>query len=93
VSGLLTQREQARASDGTIAGMLNSDNYLGRPMLRRAEFDARLKSLTVEQVNAAIRKFLKPDQLSVFVAGDFASHAAVRSEANAAKIPVATPAK
>ena len=84
VSGLLTEREQARASDGTIAAMLNSDNFLGRPMLRRAEFDARLKSLTVEQVNAAIRKFLKPDQLSVFVAGDFA---------NAAKAPAATPAK
>ena len=84
VSGLLTQREQSRASDGTIAGMLNSDNFLGRPMLRRAEFDAKLKSLTVEQVNAAIRKFLQPEQLSVFVAGDFA---------NAAKTPAATPAK
>ena len=84
VSGLLTNREQARASDGTIAGMLNSDNFLGRPMQRRAEFDAKLKSLTVEQVNAAIRKFLKPDQLSVFVAGDFA---------NAAKTPAITPAK
>ena len=84
VSGLLTNREQARASDGTIAGMLNSDNFLGRPMLRRAEFDAKLKSLTVEQVNAAIRKFLKPDQLSVFVAGDFA---------NAAKTQATTPAK
>jgi zinc protease len=84
VSGLLTQREQSRASDGTIAGMLNSDNFLGRPMQRRAEFDAKLKSLTVEQVNAAIRKFLKPDQLSVFVAGDFA---------NAAKTPAITPAK
>jgi zinc protease len=84
VSGLLTQREQSRASDGTIAGMLNSDKDLGRPMLRRAEFDAKLKSLTVEQVNAAIRKFLRPDQLSVFVAGDFAS---------AAKTPAATPAK
>ena len=84
VSGMLTQREQSRASDGAVAGMLNSDNFLGRPMLRRAEFDAKLKSLSVEQVNAAIRKFLKPEQLSVFVAGDFA---------NAAKAPAATPAK
>ena len=84
VSGLLTNREQARASDGTIAGMLNSDNFLGRPMQRRAEFDAKLKSLTVEQVNAAIRKFLKPEELSVFVAGDFA---------NAAKTQATTPAK
>ena len=75
VAGMLTQREQSRASDGAVAGMLNSDNYLGRPMLRRAQFDAKLKALTVEQVNAAIRKFLKPEQLSVFEAGDFAKAA------------------
>ena len=66
------EREQARAGDGTVAAMLNSDAFLGRPMLRRAEFDARLRALTVEEVNAAIRKFIKPEQLSVFVAGDFA---------------------
>ncbi|MEO5628666.1 MAG: pitrilysin family protein [Thermomonas sp.] len=72
VDGILTQREQARASDGSIAGMLNSDNYLSRPMLRRSEFDAKLKTLTAAGVNAAIRKYLKPADLSVFVAGDFA---------------------
>ena len=73
VDGMLTQREQARASDASIAGMLNSDNYLARPMLRRAEFDARLKTLTVAEVNSAIRSYLKPDALSVFMAGDFAA--------------------
>ncbi|MFT4180131.1 MAG: pitrilysin family protein [Thermomonas sp.] len=73
VSGILTQREQARASDGTVAGMLNSDAYLGRKMLERAQFDDELRALTVDKVNAAIRKFFKPEQLSVFVAGDFAN--------------------
>ena len=75
VSGMLTQREQARASDGSVANMLNSDAYLGRKMLERAEFDAELKALTVADVNAAIREFLKPEQLSVYVAGDFANTA------------------
>ena len=75
VDGLLTQRQQARAGDGTVAAMLNSDAFLGRPMLRRAEFDATLRALTVDEVNAAIRKFFKPQQLSVFVAGDFAAAA------------------
>lgn len=84
VGGMLTQREQSRASDGAVAGMLNSDNYLGRPMLRRAEFDAKLKSLTVGQVNTAIRKFIKPEQLSVFEAGDFASAAKVSAAAPSA---------
>ncbi len=87
VSGMLTQREQSRASDGAVAAMLNSDAFLGRPMLRRAEFDAKLKALTVAQVNAAIRKFLKPEQLSVFVAGDF-----VAAKATPAT-PAAAPAK
>lgn len=73
VSGMLTQRQQGRANDGTVAGMLNSDAFLGRVMLQRAEFDAKLQALTVDQVNAAIRRFLKPDQLSVFEAGDFAN--------------------
>ena len=71
VAGMLTERQQARADDGTVAGMLNSDAFLHRPMLRRAEFDAKLQALTVEQVNAAIRKFLKPAELSVFEAGDW----------------------
>ena len=78
VNGLLTQRQQGRASDSTIAGMLNSDQYLGRPMLRRAEFEAKLKSLTLADVNAAIARRFKPETLSVYVAGDFA---------NAAKAP------
>ncbi|MES2858309.1 MAG: pitrilysin family protein [Pseudomonadota bacterium] len=75
VASMLTQRQQGRASDGAVAGMLNSDSFLGRPMLRRAEFDARLQALTVADVNAAIRRFLKPEHLSVFVAGDFANAA------------------
>ena len=53
-------------------------------LLELQGLDAKLKSLTVGQVNAAIRKFLKPEQLSVFVAGDFA---------NAAKAQATTPAK
>ena len=72
--------------------MLNSDAYLGRPMLRRAEFDATLKALTVEQVNAAIRKIIKPEALSVFEAGDWNSHPAVGSDANVPKASVAAPA-
>ena len=80
IAGMLTQREQSRASDGAVAGMLNSDNYLGRPMLRRAEFDAKLKALTLADVNAAIARHFKPAMLSVYTAGDFAN--AAKSPAN-----------
>ena len=83
VDSILVARQQARASDANVAGMLNSDAFLVRKMQQRSEFDAKLKSLTVAQVNAAIRKFIAPGQLSVYTAGDFA---------NADKAPAVAPA-
>ena len=44
-------------------------------MRKPRDYDAELKALTVADVNAAIREFLKPEQLSVYVAGDFANTA------------------
>jgi zinc protease len=72
VSGILTERQQARAEDGSVAGMLADQLYFGRDMKFTAELDARFQALTLEQVNAAIRKHLKPEALSVYNAGDFA---------------------
>ncbi len=73
VSGLLTQRQQARASDGAIASALASNLYYGRTMQFSADLDAKFEALTVEQVNAAIRRHLKPERFSVYLAGDFAA--------------------
>ena len=42
----------------------------------------RDRALTLDQVNTAIRKHLKPDTLSVYLAGDFAKAA---DKAGAAK--------
>jgi zinc protease len=75
VSGLLTQRRQARASDGNVAGTLASNLYYGRSMQYHAELDARLAALTVDEVNAAIRRHVDPSKLSVYLAGDFAKAA------------------
>lgn len=72
-SGLLTQRQQGRASDGNVASMLADQLHYGRTMAFSAELDQRLQALTLEQVNAAIRKHLDPAALSMFVAGDFNS--------------------
>ncbi len=36
-----------------------------------ADLEAKIKSLTVEEVNAALRKYIHPEQLSVVTAGDF----------------------
>ncbi len=72
VNDLLTQRQQGRASDASVAGLLGRNLYMGRSMAWAADFDAKLKALTVNDVNAAIRKHIKPEMLSVFAAGDFA---------------------
>ncbi|WP_372017410.1 M16 family metallopeptidase [Pseudoxanthomonas sp. 10H] len=85
VSGLLTEREQGRADDGQVAGMLQDQLFFGRTMQFTADLDARYRALTVDQVNAAIRKHLDPAKLSVFVAGDFA--AAANAPAPAAATP------
>jgi zinc protease len=76
ISGTLTERQQGRADDGTVAGMLADQLYFGRTMEFTAALDAHYQALTREQVNAAIRKYMKPDALSVYVAGDFAKAAA-----------------
>ncbi len=73
VSGLLNQRRQARAEDRSVAGMLRNQLYFGRTMDYTAGLDARYRALTVEDVNAAIRRHLQPEQLTVVVAGDFAA--------------------
>ena len=75
VSGLLTEREQGRANDGQVAGMLQDQLYFGRTMQFTADLDDKYRALTLDQVNAAIRKHLDPARLSVFAAGDFAAAA------------------
>ncbi len=75
VSGLLTEREQGRADDGSVAGMLRDQLFFDRTMQFTAGLDAAYTAMTVEQVNAAIRRHLDPKQLSVIAAGDFAAAA------------------
>ena len=73
VSGLLTEREQGRASDNNVVGALREQLFFDRTMQFSADLDARYRALTLEEVNAAIRRHLKPEQLTVIAAGDFAA--------------------
>ena len=73
VSGLLTEREQGRGNDGTVSGMLQDQLFFGRTMAFTAGLDDTYRALTLDQVNAAIRRHLKPEQLTVIAAGDFAA--------------------
>ena len=69
--GLLSFRRLSRAQDGALAGALASNLYLGRTFARSAEVDAALAKLTLAEVNAALRKYVRPESFAAAFAGDF----------------------
>ncbi len=52
-------------------GELASNLYLGRSFALAARVDAALAALTLADVNAALRKYIRPQDLVVALAGDF----------------------
>ena len=48
-----------------------SNLYLNRTFADSARVDAQLQSLTLAEVNQALKRYLKPEQLLLGVAGDF----------------------
>ena len=68
---LLQQRLQARAQDGALAGGWVYNLYLGRTFAFSKAFEDRLATLTVAEVNSALRKYLDPAKLTGVKAGDF----------------------
>ena len=69
--GLLNFRRLSRAQDGTVASALANNLYLGRTFAVSARVDAALGKLTLAEVNAALRKYIKPDTFVAAFAGDF----------------------
>jgi zinc protease len=70
-AGLLTTYQEARSTDGSIASSLRMNLYMGRTMQWDADFERAIADLTLEQVNAAIQRRIKPEAVCTFAAGDF----------------------
>jgi zinc protease len=70
-SGYLRQQEVQRTNDGMLANSLTENLFIGRTMQFQADLESKIKSLTVDDVNSALRKYVDPKQLSVVTAGDF----------------------
>lgn len=70
--GWLDAQRNSRANDGTVAGELNSQLYLDRTYEFTREEEDAIRALTVEDVNAAVRRYIDPSRISIFRAGDFA---------------------
>ena len=69
--GLLSFRRLSRAQDRNVAGAWARNLDLGRSFAFSGQIDAQLKALTLEQVNAALKKYVDPAKFVVGVAGDF----------------------
>ncbi|MBL8308960.1 MAG: insulinase family protein [Burkholderiales bacterium] len=69
---LMDQRKVRRSRDDAIAAQLVALTDTGRTYTFVADLEARLLALTRTDIEAAIRKYLRPLALSSFAAGDFA---------------------
>ncbi|HEX8069638.1 MAG TPA: pitrilysin family protein [Pyrinomonadaceae bacterium] len=75
-SGYLQSRQVSRAQDNELASRLNTFLFYGRTLQWDAELEAKIKALTPEQINAAMRKYITPDKMTIIKAGDFKQTAA-----------------
>ena len=70
-ASLLNFRRLSRAQDAGVVQSLANNLYLDRTFALSARVDAAIGTLTLEQVNAALRKYITPDGFVSAYAGDF----------------------
>ena len=71
-SGWLQSRQLSRAQDNELASQLINHLFINRTIPWEADFETKVGALTVEQINAAMRKYITPDKITIVKAGDFA---------------------
>jgi zinc protease len=79
-SGWSQQRTVQRAQDGGLAGTLNNYLFIKRNLTWDEAYEKKVMDLTVDQINAAVKKYLKPELINIVKAGDFAKAKAAASE-------------
>lgn len=70
--GWLLNRQRNRGTDGNIANTLLGFLFIDRTFAWEDELDKKVATLTPAEINAAMKKYLTPDKISIFKAGDFA---------------------
>lgn len=68
---LRDQRTVGRSQDAGLLGLIATREEFGRTLAWDEQMDAKLDALTVDQVNAAFRRHVSLDELSIVKAGDF----------------------
>ncbi|NVK23834.1 MAG: insulinase family protein [Gammaproteobacteria bacterium] len=75
IEGQLKSLRVSWSSDSYIAGLLKNNTELNRDLEWYNEYEQKIRSLTLEEVNAAFKKYIATDELNIFTAGDFAKAA------------------
>ena len=70
-SGWLQGRNVSRSQDRELVGRLSSYLFLDRTLEWDANFEGKVAALSAADVNAAVKRWIKPDQLTIIEAGDF----------------------
>jgi len=70
-TALAEERKAGRANDRAVAAGLVAQAYLGRTWSHAAAIDKAIAALTPADVNAALRKYVKPAEFAYSFAGDF----------------------
>ena len=82
--GYLQKQQVSRSSPASLAGTLSSTARTARTMKYYADLEQQIRSLTTDQVRAALRKHIDPERLIVVAAGDFAGSASAETAEPAA---------
>ena len=89
--GFLQARQVARTEDGALSGKLAAYRHLNRTLAFDAALETNVQSLTPEQVAGALRKYIKPGDISIIKGGDLYKYQ--KTGATAPKSPAPPPAK
>lgn len=70
-NGLLAARRLSRSQDANLASALRNNLELDRSMLVSEKVDEQIAQASLAQVNAALRRYLQPEQFVYGFGGDF----------------------
>ena len=73
IASYVQSQRVSRASDVSLARLIEKNTDAGRTMDYVADLEEKVKALTVDKVNAAIRKYIDPKTIFIVNAGDFAN--------------------
>ncbi len=80
VKGWLQGQQLSRANDRELSRDINNYLYLGRTIKWDADLEKKVSELTPAKINAAMKKYIVPEKITMVKAGDFAKAQANKSE-------------